>query len=445
MLKRFVVENFSSFRHESILDLTAGRPESNSDHLVKFNNVKLLKSAIIYGANASGKSNLVKAIDFARDVVLLNLDNVETNKKYFRLDNSSSKKVTKFEFELEIDGAFFSYGFCVLLQNKEIAEEWLYEIGKATPELLFVRNQNTIELGAKLNKQKNFLVYASDMLNQPCQLFLSEIAKKKLEFDAKHKGKVLNDIYNWFEKKLLLIYPESKYSRSHLLANDSDTISVLKKYLIEFDTGITDISLIKEDFENGLNDVPPQIKKRIEKSLLGNNPKKEHAIIEGINGELYAVFNENNELVVKKLGLKHGEKFQDVFEFKDESDGTRRLFDLIPLIKNFNENVTVVIDEFDRSLHPKLTKKFFELFFSYLGDSKTQLIVTTHESTLLDLDLIRRDEIHFVEKDESGASKIFSLNQFKIRYDKKIEKAYLLGRYGAIPIFKVFDEFKESN
>ena len=440
MLKRFAVENFSSFFKESVLDLTAGRPESNPEHIHKFRNVKLLKSAIIYGANASGKSNLVKAINFARDVVLLNLDNIETNKKYFRLNASSSKKPSRFEFEIEINGAFFSYGFSLLLQNKKVEEEWLYEIGKSKPEKIFARVQNKIDLGAKLNKKKNFLVYASDMLNQSSQLFLSEIGRKKLEFESKEKSIVLNEIFDWFENKLIFIYPDSRYERSQLLANDSDLISILKKHLIEFDTGISDLSLIKENFEKSLNDIPPQVKKDIEKKLLGTNQKKTHAILEGSNGELYAVFNEDNELVVKKLGLKHGKKFHDIFEFKDESDGTRRLFDLIPLLKKFDEDITVVIDEFDRSLHPKLTKKFFELFYSHFIDSKSQLLVTTHESTLLDLDLVRRDEIHFVEKDDIGASAIFSLNQFKVRYDKKIDKAYLLGRYGAIPIFKSFDE-----
>lgn len=444
MLKRFIVENFSSFWKENILDLTAGRPENNPEHLHKFRNVKLLKSAIVYGANASGKSNLVKAIHFAKDVVLLNLDNVETNKKYFRLNASSPKEPSKFEFELEINGAFFSYGFSVLLQNKTVEEEWLYEIGKSKPEKIFTRTQNKIDLGTRLNQQKNFLVYASDMLNQSSQLFLSEIGRKKLELGNKEKSIVLNAIFDWFENKLILIYPDSKYERSQLLANDSDTISILKKHLVKFDTGITDISLIKENFENSLNDVPMQIKKQIEKKLLGSKQKKGQAILEGSNGELYAVCNEDNELVVKKLGLKHGTKFSDIFEFKDESDGTRRLFDLIPLLKKFNEDVTVVIDEFDRSLHPKLTKKFFELFFSRFIDSRSQLIVTTHESNLLDLDLVRRDEIHFVEKDDIGASTIFSLNQFKIRYDKKIDKAYLLGRYGAIPIFRSFDEIESD-
>jgi AAA15 family ATPase/GTPase len=126
MLKKFIVENFSSFQIENTLDLTAGQTEVNPDHIVKFNKVKILKSAILYGANASGKSNLIKAIDYASQVILKNLDSVDRYKKYFRLDKKSSSKPTKFEFELEINDKFFSYGFSSILSDKEIIEEWLY-------------------------------------------------------------------------------------------------------------------------------------------------------------------------------------------------------------------------------------------------------------------------------------------------------------------------------
>lgn len=161
------------------------------------------------------------------------------------------------------------------------------------------------------------------------------------------------------------------------------------------------------------------------------------------DGQFYTIYkDDNDEFKVEKLGLIHSNDIEEIFELKDESDGTRRLFDLIPLISKFSKDYTIIIDEFGRSLHPKLTKKFFELFYKLNNnvESKTQLIVTTHESTLLDQELVRRDEIWFIEKDKTGASNIFSLNQFKVRYDSKIEKAYLLGRYGAIPIFKTFDE-----
>lgn len=447
MLKKFIVENFSSFQIENTLDLTAGQTEVNPEHIVKFNKVKILKSAILYGANASGKSNLIKAIDYASKIILTSLDNVDRYKKYFRLDKESSLKPTKFEFELEIDSKFFTYGFSSILSNKEIVEEWLYEIGKNTPEKVFERVNNDISLGKSLlksNKNK-FEIYAEDMKNQSNQLFLSEIANKNLSHEDNPEAKTINDIYNWFSKKLILLYPNTKFEGKSLLITDKELSNSFIKYLNEFDTGIKNIESVEENFETSLKDVPKDIKKHIESKLLDAKDENNKVVLESDN-ELYIISKEKDELKVQKLGLLHGLDFQDIFDLKDESDGTRRLFDLIPLINKFSQDFTIIIDEFDRSLHPMLTKQFFELFYNLnIGNSKTQLIITTHESTLLDLNLVRRDEIFFIEKNESGASKLFSLNQFKVRYDSKIEKAYLLGRYGAIPVFKTFDEIDIGN
>lgn len=445
MLKRFILENFSSFRDESILDLTAGRTEIHPEHVVDFKNVKIVKSAIIYGANASGKSNLIKSISFARKIILNGLVNVDTHKKYFRLDAQSLKKPTSFTFELAFENKFYSYGFSSILDKQEITEEWLYEIDKNPSEMVFERKNNKISLGKTLEKDKilkqRFLIYADDMKNQSSQLFLSEIATKNLE---NPEVKLINTIYKWFDKKLQIIYPHSKFNRVSSINKDKNLSEIFKKYLNEFDTGIIDIESIEEDFEKSLKDLPEEIREEIKKDLLKENTKVEGSL-QSPNGTFITIYKDkNNELKTEKLGLIHSKIVKEIFELTDESDGTRRLFDLIPLIEKFALDYTIIIDEFDRSLHPKLTKKFFELFYK-LNDSKTQLIISTHESTLLDLDLVRKDEVWFVEKDNTGNSRIFSLNQFKDRYDKKIEKAYLLGRYGAIPIFKSFDEIDMDN
>ena len=124
-----------------------------------------------------------------------------------------------------------------------------------------------------------------------------------------------------------------------------------------------------------------------------------------------------------------------MFEYIDESDGTKRLFDLIPLFYEKKRSKIIVIDEIDRSLHTNLTRRFLELFYELTENYDYQIIATTHDSNLLDLDLLRQDEIWFVERQEDHSSKIFSLNKFKERYDKKIDREYLLGRYGAVPVF----------
>ena len=441
MLKRFILENFSSYRDENILELTAGRTELHHNHLVEYPNqkVKLLKSAVIYGANASGKSNLIKAMEYAKDIITKGFNETETYKKYFRLDKKYSQKATQFEFEIELNNEFYSYGFSAILHNKQVEEEWLYKIGKSSDERIFERKNNSIELGKKLTKNKRFNVYIEDMQNQSNELFLSEIANKKSD---RIEAEIFNDIYAWFDKKLIILHPNTKFGNISSIGSDENLSKIFKENLAKFDTGIIDISSIEEDFEQSFKEFPSEFKIEIEKDLTLEKAKDKKIILRGSDGLFVTIYKDkNNELKIQKLGLIHSSEVDDVFELQDESDGTKRLFDLIPLIAKFNDDYTIVIDEFDRSFHPNLTKTFFELFYK-VKNSKSQLIVTTHESTLLDLTLLRRDEIWFSEKDKSGASKLFTLNQFKERYDKKIEKAYLSGRYGAIPIFQDFDELE---
>ena len=135
---------------------------------------------------------------------------------------------------------------------------------------------------------------------------------------------------------------------------------------------------------------------------------------------------------------------EDLFEYADESDGTKRLFDLIPLFYESGDDCVILIDEIDRSLHTNITKRFLEMFYTLTVTEKKQMIATTHDTNLLDLDLMRQDEIWFVERQEDHSSGIYSLNKFRARFDKKIDREYLVGRYGAVPVFhKEFLDLEE--
>ncbi|MBU1391178.1 MAG: AAA family ATPase [Gammaproteobacteria bacterium] len=437
MLKRFSVTNFSSFKDEQTFDLTAGKTTVLKEHYVEFRDVNILKSGVIYGANASGKSNLIKSIDFAKKIIVNGLSGINTYKKYFRLCENSAKEESSFEFEIEIDGEFFSYGFSAHLQRKEIVEEWLFEIKKSGEKLIFKREGSKVTLGPSLlisAVKSRFQIYSEDMRNQPSQLFLTEIASKELKIPT---ALVINKLFGWVKNKLVIIYPDDKFNGMKSI--DKDLVKSLTKYLTKFDTGVVDIDSINEDFETGVKDLPADLKNKIENELLINGANEIIIHAMGINPEYLTIYKDTNgELKVRKLGLVHGKTIKETFELKDESDGTRRLLDFIPLISKFSQGFTILIDEFDRSLHPKLTREFFKLFYD-VNANNSQLIVTTHESTLLDLKLLRRDEIWFVEKGSCDSSSLFSLNKFNERYDMKVEKAYLLGRYGAIPIFNDLD------
>ncbi len=151
----------------------------------------------------------------------------------------------------------------------------------------------------------------------------------------------------------------------------------------------------------------------------------------------------NQQVKVTTIRLHHGKSFFD-FGFEDESDGTRRIFDLLDMILTSNDDMIFVVDELERSLHPKLTEHFLKLFMQAHDDDKVQLLFTTHESSIMDQSLFRRDEIWFVERDSENSSNIYSLDRFKERYDKILSKSYLEGRYGAIPIFSSFEYEREE-
>ena len=154
-----------------------------------------------------------------------------------------------------------------------------------------------------------------------------------------------------------------------------------------------------------------------------------------VNSQVYSLRKDDDgNIITTKMMQNHG-NMQELFEYLDESDGTQRLFDLIPLFYEHNGNRVIFIDEIDRSLHTNLTRKFLELFYKLTEDDTSQIVATTHDNNLLDLDLVRQDEIWFIKRREDHSSNLYSLNRYKERYDKKIDKEYLLGRYDAIPVF----------
>ena len=162
---------------------------------------------------------------------------------------------------------------------------------------------------------------------------------------------------------------------------------------------------------------------------------------------MYEFVKEGGQINAYVIMTNHGNS-SDLFEFGDESDGTKRLFSLIPIFRDATEESVIVIDELDRSLHTEATKEFIDRFFEISKGVKSQLIATTHDTNLLDLDFLRQDEIWFINRKKDCSSELYSLNAFNERFDKKIEKEYLLGRYGAVPNFKpkfLSDEKADTN
>ena len=403
--------------------------------------VDVLKMAVVYGANASGKSNLVRSIDFALGIITRGFKQVISHEDHFRLLEENKEKSTKFEFEFEVKGKVYAYGMTIQLDKKLIQEEWLFELKKTTQKAIFER-----ELGKngrsffssrpelKGEDGTRFSIYAQDV--QQNELLLSLLGSKP--WDNNSFFSILGNIYEWFNTKLKVIYTDTQIATASFLDTSQlsikvDNLAFLKLMLNQFGTGITDIEPIDEDAGKILDQLTDDQKNIVLSRLrIGLLPtvtfgRRQYTFYQQPDGKIKSFF----------LKTKHNADETNSslnFDFEDESDGTKRLFTFIPILRLLTlMDVTVVIDEIDRSLHPGLLHKFISFFLDSAQNTSSQLIVTTPESSLLDLSLLRRDEIWFVEKNNHGESHLYSLEEFQPRFDKEIRKAYLQGRYGAIP------------
>lgn len=438
MLITFKISNFLSFDSQIEFFMQAGTVRDLNHHLIRGkgrNEVDILKSAVIYGANASGKSNFIKAIEFSKSIIEEGLTNISTENKYFRLNKANLDKPTQFEFEFKHNDKMYAYGVVLSLKDRKIREEWLFELLKTTDKPVFERKvlengKSDIELGLKLNLEgKNrFEVYKKDI--KDTQLFLSEVNDKNI--DEIPNIKPFRDAFDWFKNGIIIIHPDTKLNAINFVGNNESMSKAFSYFLGKFKTGVQEVETIEEDIDG-------KFTTEFEETILNSmNQNQTRTINVGVGKNTFTFSkNEKGELKMYTLNTKRGTndtKEMINFEVGDESDGTRRLMDFIPaLVRLSNSNVTYLIDEIDRSLHPELTQKILESFFANTVGIESQLIVTTHESSLLDLSLLRRDEIWFVEKGADGASHMYSLEQFKPRHDKEVRKSYLQGRFGAIP------------
>lgn len=476
MLIRFKVENFLSFDKQQEFSMVPGNIKGRDEHLIKNDSAKILKLAAIYGANASGKSNLIKAINFAKKVITSDIP-LEASQMFCKINELNERKPSMFEFEFSKAGRYYAYGFTILLKEGKILSEWLYEINTKEQNPIFERETETGRLEfyikASGDDEMRLNTYKLDFKNNTDRLFLNEIKTKS--FPSESPLTILTNVYNWFKDDLIVVYPEQPMMRFEGFYGKNN-IERINKIIKLFDTGISKIKIEKisftklsnelttkeiEDFQsyykealNGMQKIINDLKsfkskdsKDINNKIRQIQENTEVGVSLRTKDSFYNMSGKfGDEPEITTIRTEHSKSFFD-YGFKEESDGTRRLFDLLDILLSTETteelNRVYVIDELERSLHPKLTYRFIELFIKILEKKNVQLILTTHESTIMDQELLRRDEIWFVERNKYNYSRIYSLDRFQERYDKKLNKAYLEGRYGAIPIFKEFS-FEED-
>ena len=445
MLVKVSVENYKSFdKKEELSMISSSKMQGNKSHRVKIKQTQLLKNAIVYGANASGKSNLVAAFAFIKTVLMEGLPVGSVN-DFCRNRQENKTRESIFELQFTVGDTFYAYGFSAILSQRTITEEWLYELMQdGGSHQLFIRegsNAPVLGDGVRLSatERSRFEVYSEDFAGRDSQLFLTEMNRGK-KYAKNSKLKFFAEAFGWIINNIIVINPSIGISNTEAYYND-ESLDNISKLIQTFDTGVTEIKTRDISIDEMGKMIPAEVVQSIFAHLKTQMQMTNLPSIQmtwRVEGGFFNVrIRENSEPEITTLVLRHGKSVFD-FSFSEESDGTKRLFDLIDMLLTNRPDTVFVVDELERSLHPKLTEHFLKLFMDAHDGIRMQLLFTTHEDTIMDQSLFRRDEIWFVERDADNASKIYSLDRFKERYDKKLSKAYLEGRYGAIPVFRQF-------
>ena len=421
MLIEFSVKNFLSFKDKVTLSMEKGNGDENLDNIILKDDVALLKTAAIYGANASGKSNILKALTCAilmvRNSSLIPVGGKWNFLKPFLFDETSKNKPSEFEFIFITNNVKYRYFFSA--DASRIYDEVLDAYYSQKPTNIFRRTKTNIY---EFNSDKNKLDSLSAN-NTENKLFLSTATTWNY-----NKTK---DAFLWFANTIDTYDSMDKLANKDLYDYSSDENGLKEfalKLLRESDILIKDIYVDYQEKE---------IDNTVEDTLISsfaNTGKK--VGIKNVNIEFeHEITDESDNTHTYKLN------------FTEESSGTRLLFAFAPFLKKaFETTKIIVIDELEKSMHPVLVEFIVKLFNNKeINQANSQLIFTTHAINLLNLELLRRDQIWFTEKNpKNGVSDLYPLDSFSVRKDENIQKGYINGRYGAIPFIKDIDLWQED-
>lgn len=424
MLVSFTVQNWMSFQNEASLSLVASKEKQHGERIPSVDKyrTRVLPLAVVYGGNASGKTNLFKALSFTKNLVVRGTHpSSAIPVEVFLLDPKSATEPARFSLEILVEEKIYAYGFAVT--RKAVLEEKLVEVLSSSEKVLYERIGSQIVFDKSLEKdQALHFVFRGTRDNQ---LFLTNSISQKVD-----RFRV---VYDWFENYLQLVAPDSRFSRfERFLEDDRPTLCTTRDALAHLDTGITNLdfeAVRLDDFE-----LPKEYLSEIDENL------KEGDVAMLMLRDPIALSRREGELVARKLVTFHSNSLGETVKFgmETESDGSKRVIALLPTFLDLcaeKSRKVYVIDELDRSLHTLLTR---HLLLNYLSkctsESRAQLLFATHDVMLMDQDLLRRDEMWITERTESGGSSLTSFSDFKdVRYDKDIRKSYLQGRLGGIP------------
>jgi AAA15 family ATPase/GTPase len=411
MLLQFSVENFMSFKEEITMSLVPNSGGELQDNIAEAGEYKALKSAVLFGANASGKTNFMKAFKAAvrmiRESAMIQLGEPLFRIVPFKLDLRSAAKPTSFEFVFEMDGIKYIYGFSA--DTNRITEEYLYAYYSTKPTTIFERDGDEYEFKADKKELEELA-----KRNNSNRLFLATAT-------AWNYGRT-HAPFTWFSKMVNEYESENPMQNigAFVVDDDGEQKKFTTKLLKIADINIHDYQIEKIDI---VKRVPRMV---MEDSFFLEATEIDSGYMKGRTFLITTTHNLNDGGKMVPYGLT----------LSEESSGTQQLFYMSAYLKEaFEEGKTMIIDEFDARLHPLLLEEIIRMFHDPgINKMGAQLIFTAHSVSLLDLGLFRRDQIFFTEKSvPEASSELFSLDEFSVRKSENIRNSYMYGRYGAIP------------
>ncbi|MBP9490316.1 MAG: ATP-binding protein [Aliarcobacter sp.] len=422
MLLQFSVSNYRSIKDTITFSMLSSSKNENSFKIKKYN---LLNSAVIYGANASGKSNLLRAMAFMGRIVLNKTKVIQSTDTLphdpFRLNSSTQDASSTFEIVFFICDTKYRYGF--ELDNTTVYAEWLYADEKGKEAKLFYRDSEDEEYVNPQKFKEGYIFF--DNLKSKIRVSSNQLFIWKCDQDG---GEISKSILKWFSRFNLIDgldhggYISYTMKKMEDLTFKNEMINLVKTA----DIGIENITMEEED-------VPLDM---IEKMGLPIDLKEEILKDGGLKSISINTYH-------KKFDENNNEIGNEIFELDDEESlGTRKFFKMsAPILNTLQEGKILIIDELDASLHPMLTKHLIKLFSDKnINTKNAQLIFATHDTNLLKPQIFKRDQIWFTEKDKYGSTNLYSILEIKgVRANDDFEKQYIQGKYGAVPYLGKFE------
>ncbi len=385
MLLEFSCSNFKSIKEKVTFSAIATDNIKNEKFLKKFDDFRILHTSVIYGPNGAGKSNLFKGIGFMRDLIIKSRENRPGEVLKQPTHKMAQDKKSEFNMQYIINDIRYAYGF--VLKDNLVDEEYLYYFEDKNAMNVFERKEGEVCLGEKFEENKVLLEIIENEIGDN-KLLLSCIGDKSDIFE-------INNAFLFFKEYLVIQNNDVKTERKNcikVMMENEKMRELIISVFREFDSDIKDIKI--ESSGENLDDKGIRIK----------------FVYDEFETDLY----------------------------KEESTGINKLFDLVlPIVESFINGKVMIVDEIELNLHRNIAYKIISLFNTHLPNNSAQLIFTSHDISLLSLNLFRNDQIWFAQLGKDRATELYSLVEIKnIRADENIAKGYIMGRYGAVPSFK---------